>query len=89
MPRRSAEVLDNWDEATKVNFDHQVWDELCSLRFIDAGHNVMIMGPVGVGKTYSVSRPGRRLAQAPPRQPARQLCVGWTSQAPKCGIVLS
>jgi hypothetical protein len=30
---------------TKVNFDHQDWDELCSLRFLDAGHNVMIMGP--------------------------------------------
>ena len=50
--------LENWDEATKVNFDHQVWDELCSLRFIDAGHNVMIMGPVGVGKTFMASALG-------------------------------
>jgi hypothetical protein len=41
--------LENWDESTKVSFDHQVWDELCSLRFVDAGHNVMIMGPPGHG----------------------------------------
>ena len=27
-------------------------DELCSLRFVDAGHNAVIMGPVGVGKTF-------------------------------------
>src|SRR5437588_3739318 len=50
--------LENWDESTKVSFDHQVWDELCSLRFIDAGHNVMIMGPVGVGKTFMASALG-------------------------------
>jgi hypothetical protein len=24
--------LEQWDETTKVSFDHQVWDELCSLR---------------------------------------------------------
>ena len=29
-----------------------VWDELCSLRFVDAGHNALILGPVGVGKTF-------------------------------------
>lgn len=26
--------------------------KLCSLRFVDAGHNAVIMGPVGVGKTF-------------------------------------
>jgi hypothetical protein len=41
--------LENWDPSTKVNFDHQVWDELCSLRFIDAGHNALVLGPVGRG----------------------------------------
>jgi DNA replication protein DnaC len=50
--------LENWDDTTKVNFDHQVWDELCSLRFIDAGHNAMILGPVGVGKTFMASALG-------------------------------
>jgi DNA replication protein DnaC len=44
--------FENWDEATKVTYDRAVFDELCSLRFVDAGHNAVIMGPVGVGKTF-------------------------------------
>ncbi len=44
--------FENWDEATKVTYDRAVLDELCSLRFVDAGHNALIMGPVGVGKTF-------------------------------------
>jgi DNA replication protein DnaC len=44
--------FENWDPATKVTYDHQTFDELCSLRFVDAGHNALIMGPVGVGKTF-------------------------------------
>jgi len=53
-----AMSLDNWDETTKVSFDHATWDELCSLRFIDAGHNALILGPVGVGKTFMASALG-------------------------------
>jgi DNA replication protein DnaC len=44
--------FENWDDATKITYDRQVLDELCSLRFIDAGHNALILGPVGVGKTF-------------------------------------
>lgn len=44
--------FEHWDEATKVTYDRAVLDELCSLRFVDAGHNAVIMGPVGVGKTF-------------------------------------
>jgi DNA replication protein DnaC len=47
-----AMTLDAWDDSTAVTFDHHVWNELCSLRFVDAGHNVVVMGPVGVGKTF-------------------------------------
>jgi DNA replication protein DnaC len=50
--------LENWDPETKVSFDHAVWDELCSLRFIDAGHNALILGPVGVGKTFMATALG-------------------------------
>jgi DNA replication protein DnaC len=50
--------LANWDETTKVSFDHAVWDELCSLRFVEAGHNALILGPVGVGKTFMASALG-------------------------------
>jgi DNA replication protein DnaC len=51
-------ALENWDETTKVVFDRQVWDELCSLRFVDAGHNAMVLGPVGVGKTFMATALG-------------------------------
>jgi DNA replication protein DnaC len=44
--------FENWDAATNITYDRAVFDELCSLRFIEAGHNALIMGPVGVGKTF-------------------------------------
>jgi DNA replication protein DnaC len=50
--------LEHWDEETRVSFDRQVWDELCSLRFVEAGHNAVIMGPVGVGKTFMATALG-------------------------------
>jgi len=53
-----AMCLENWDETTKVSFDHQVWDELCSLRFVEAGHNALVLGPVGAGKTFMASALG-------------------------------
>ena len=50
--------LENWDDTAAVTYDRQTWSELCSLRFIDGGHNVVIMGPVGVGKTFLASALG-------------------------------
>ena len=44
--------LENWDDTAAVTFDRQTWNELCSLRFVDGAHNVVVMGPVGVGKTF-------------------------------------
>ena len=45
-------TLDRWDDTAKITYDHHVWNELCSLRFVESGHNAVIMGPVGVGKTF-------------------------------------
>lgn len=45
-------VLKAWDDSTTVAFDRTLWAELCSLRFLDQTHNVMILRPVGVGKTF-------------------------------------
>ena len=45
-------TLDRWDDSAKITYDRAIWHELCSLRFVDAGHNAVIMGPVGVGKTF-------------------------------------
>lgn len=50
--------FENWDASTKVSYDHAVFDELLSLRFVEAGHNALIMGPVGVGKTFVASALG-------------------------------
>jgi len=43
--------LEAWDPQTEVRFDRQLWSELCSLRFLEDAFSVIIMGPVGVGKT--------------------------------------
>ncbi len=45
-------TMERWDPATAVTYDQATWAELGSLRFIDAAHNAVIMGPVGVGKTF-------------------------------------
>jgi len=47
-------VVERWDKTAKVTFDRRVFQELCSLRFL-AGpipRNIVILGPVGVGKTF-------------------------------------
>jgi DNA replication protein DnaC len=44
--------LEAWDDDTPVTFDRQLWVELTSLRFLTDAYNVLIMGPVGVGKTF-------------------------------------
>jgi DNA replication protein DnaC len=44
--------LDTWDSTASVRFDQQLWNELTSLRFVDAAHGALVLGPVGVGKTH-------------------------------------
>lgn len=45
-------VLEAWDEDAKITYDHAVWSELISMRFVDQARNAFILGPVGVGKTF-------------------------------------
>jgi DNA replication protein DnaC len=45
-------TLESWDPTSEVSYDRAVLDELVSLRFVDAAHNVFVLGPVGVGKTF-------------------------------------
>lgn len=45
-----AMQLQAWDQSAAVTFDQQLWAELTSLRFLADAYNVLIMGPVGVGK---------------------------------------
>lgn len=45
-------VAEAWDDTAKVTFDRKLWAELQTLRFMANRHNVLILGPVGVGKTF-------------------------------------
>jgi DNA replication protein DnaC len=51
-------VAERWDKGAKVHYDKRVFSELCSLRFVEAKPNVVILGPVGVGKTFLASALG-------------------------------
>ena len=66
-------TLERWDDTAKVTYDHAVWNELCSLRFVDAGHNAVIMGPVGVGKTFLATALGHAASPPPLQRPLRTL----------------
>jgi|SRR5579859_745220 len=44
--------LERWDPSAKVTFDQNLLNELVTLRFIETHHHAVIVGPVGVGKTF-------------------------------------
>lgn len=46
------QTLEQWDESAKVVYNHEMWGELCSLRFVEQGHHALLLGPVGVGKSF-------------------------------------
>lgn len=47
--------LERFDPETTVSFDQDLWAELCTLSFTEDAYNVLILGPVGVGKTFMAS----------------------------------
>jgi DNA replication protein DnaC len=51
-------TLERWDATAKVRYDKRVLAELASLRFVEAGKNAVVLGPVGVGKTFLASALG-------------------------------
>jgi DNA replication protein DnaC len=44
--------LEAWDDTAKVGYDRTLFNELVSLRFVEACAHVAIVGPCGVGKTF-------------------------------------
>ena len=50
--------LELWDKTAKVSFDKRILAELASLRFIEAHRHSVILGSVGVGKTFIASALG-------------------------------
>lgn len=51
-------TLELFDKTAKTTFDKRVLSELASLRFVDAHKHAVILGPVGVGKTFIASALG-------------------------------
>jgi DNA replication protein DnaC len=47
-----------FDKTAKVTYDKRMLAELASLRFLEAHRHVVILGPVGVGKTFAASALG-------------------------------
>ena len=47
-PRR----LETFTSDSPVRYDRELWNELCSLRFLDHARGALVLGPVGVGKTH-------------------------------------
>lgn len=45
-------VLERWDKTAAISYDKRLFAELASLRFIDAHRHVVVLGPVGTGKTF-------------------------------------
>lgn len=44
--------LESWDKTAKVTFDKRLLGALTSLRFLEENKHVVILGSVGVGKTF-------------------------------------
>jgi DNA replication protein DnaC len=44
--------LDTWDELDDLTYDRALLSDLATLRFTEAGNGVLVLGPVGVGKTH-------------------------------------
>jgi DNA replication protein DnaC len=57
-------VLERWDKTAKVTYDRRVLNELASLRFVEDRRNVVILGPVGVGKTFLANALGHVCCRA-------------------------
>jgi DNA replication protein DnaC len=56
--------LDRFDATAKITYDRAVLDELFSLRFVADATNAIIMGPVGVGKTFLATALGHAAIRA-------------------------
>jgi len=56
--------LDRWDTTANITYNRQVLDELFSLRFVADATNAIIMGPVGVGKTFLATALGHAAIRA-------------------------
>jgi DNA replication protein DnaC len=45
-------TLERFDKSAKITYDRRLFAELCGLRFLETHKHVVLLGPVGVGKTF-------------------------------------
>ena len=45
-------TLQAWDDHDAITYDHDILNELVTLRFVDDRQAAFVLGPVGVGKTH-------------------------------------
>jgi DNA replication protein DnaC len=57
-------VIERWDKSAKVQFERRLLQELATLRFLESRRNVVVLGPVGVGKTFIASALGHMACRA-------------------------
>jgi DNA replication protein DnaC len=55
--------LELWDRTAKVSFDKRLLAELVSLRFLQSHKHVVVLGAVGVGKTFMAQTLGHIACQ--------------------------
>lgn len=57
-------ALEQWDDTANVQYDRQLLQELFGLHFLERHEHVLLVGPVGVGKSFLASALGHAACRA-------------------------
>jgi len=57
-------TLEQWDDSANVQYDRQLLKELFGLHFLERHEHILLVGPVGVGKSFLSSALGHAACRA-------------------------